>query len=207
MKKVYFDTETSGFTPGQIGQLSLIIEDDNLQNPIAKNYFFKIKSLEDSAAKACKRDLEFYEKASNGKEFKDFKDEILKDLNDATLIAHNLKFDENFISTEFWRQNIIFTPASRFDTMEYFKDIVKAVNKMGKPKNPRLEELVNYFDIDTDKVLKYTNMLYAGTYKSENISYHDARYDTTSIFVAMKIWADRLNNTDNWEKTFKRQVN
>jgi DNA polymerase-3 subunit epsilon len=202
MKKIYFDTETSGFTPGQIGQLSLIIEDDTQSNPIAKNYFFKIKTLDAGAAEVCGRTLEFYETASNGKVFADYKDEILEDFKDATLIAHNLKFDENFVSTEFWRVGILFKPTDRFDTMNYFKDIVKAVNRYGRPKNPKLEQLVDYFKIDKNKVLQYTKQLFSNCTDTENIGFHDARYDTTSMFVVMKVYQDSLYGRKDWESIF-----
>ena len=43
MKKVFLDTETSGLAPGEIAQLSLIIEEETGEVR-AKNYFFKIKS-------------------------------------------------------------------------------------------------------------------------------------------------------------------
>lgn len=39
MKKVFLDTETTDIAPGQIAQLSMIIEEDN-GNIYAKNYFF-----------------------------------------------------------------------------------------------------------------------------------------------------------------------
>lgn len=39
MKRIFLDTETTGFSPGQIGQLSMIIDEDG-NEPVAKNYFF-----------------------------------------------------------------------------------------------------------------------------------------------------------------------
>ena len=97
MKRVFLDTETTGFAPGQIGQLSMIIEEDN--KVTARNYFFSIDYISASASEVTGRDVEFYSKASNGKRFADYKDEILEALSGATIIAHNLKFYENFICT------------------------------------------------------------------------------------------------------------
>ena len=37
--KIYFDTETSGLKPGQIGQLAAIVEDDITLIPY--NYYFR----------------------------------------------------------------------------------------------------------------------------------------------------------------------
>lgn len=198
MKKVFLDTETSGLAPGEIAQLSMIIEEETGEVR-ANNYFFKIKSITEDAEKICGRGLDFYETASNGKTFADYKDEIYNEIKDATLIAHNLKFDENFISTEFWRQNIVFTPAGRFCTMDYFKPILKIPGRYGKPKNPKLEELVDYFNINKEKVKRYSEQLF-GT--SDTGGFHDARYDTTSMYVVFKIYQDSLHNMTSWKETF-----
>lgn len=200
MKKVFLDTETTGLAPGQIAQLSLIIEDNTEIR--AKNYFFKIDYITSGAEQACGRGIDFYTKASDGKVFKDYKDEILNELEGATLIAHNLKFDENFISTEFWRQNIMFKPTSRFDTMQYFRDICKLPGgRYGKYKNPKLEELVDYFGINKETVKKYSEQLF-GNDDSTNSGFHDARYDTTSMFVAFHIYQDAVNGVTNWRDMF-----
>lgn len=201
MKKVFFDTETTGFTPGNIGQLSMIIDEDG--KITAKNYFFKVDYMSDGAMEACNRDVEFYKNASKGKVFADYKDELLELLSNATLIAHNLNFDENFISTEFWRQNIMFTPANRFNTMTYFRDICKIPKTRGTGfKNPKLCELVKHFSIDEDKVLKYTLQLFGDNEDVGNIGFHDARYDTTAMFVAFNIQQNLLNNKTDWKDTF-----
>lgn len=202
MKKVFLDTETTGFAPGQIGQLSMIIEEDNGEVS-TKNYFFKIDYITSGAEEACGRGIDFYTEASGGKIFADYKDEIYNILSDATLIAHNLKFDENFISTEFWRQGVLFKPAGRFDTMEYFRDICQLPGGRGgkKYKNPKLEELVDYFSINKDKVQKYSIALF-GNDDSTNTGFHDARYDTTSMFVAFHVYQDSLYNKSDWANMF-----
>lgn len=199
MKRIFLDAETTGLAPGQIGQLSMIIDED-YKEIRAKNYFFKIDYITSGAEEVCGRGLDFYTEASNGKVFADYKDEIFEELKDATLIAHNLAFDENFISTEFWRQGIVFKPAGRFDTMEYFKDILKIPGKYGnKFKKPKLEELVNHFNIDTNKIQKYSKQLF-------NIddlgSFHDAMYDTTAMFVAFQMYKESLYNGEEWKNTF-----
>jgi DNA polymerase III epsilon subunit-like protein len=202
MRKIFLDTETTGLSPGQIGQLSMIIEEENGEVS-GKNYFFKIDYITSGAEQVCGRGLEFYAEASGGKIFADYKDEIYNILKDSTLIAHNLKFDENFISTEFWRQQIMFAPAGRFDTMSYFRDICKLPGgtRGQKYKNPKLEELVDYFNVDKDKVQKYSETLFPSD-DSSNVGFHDARYDTTSMFVAFHIYQDSLHNKTDWADVF-----
>lgn len=202
MRKVFLDTETTGLAPGQIGQLSMIIEEDN-GKVSAKNYFFKIDYITQGAEEVCGRGIEFYKEASCGKVFADYKDEIYSILDGATLIAHNLKFDENFISTEFWRQNIVFKPAGRFDTMEYFREICQLPGgKRGqKYKNPKLTELVDYFNVNEDKARKYSIALF-GNEDSTNTGFHDARFDTTSMFIAFHIYQDTLYGKQDWANMF-----
>ena len=201
MKKIFLDTETSGLAPGQIGQLSMITEEDN-GSIKADNYFFNIDYITSGAEEACGRGLSFYQEASGGKRFADYKDELYEKLKDATLIAHNLKFDENFISTEFWRNDILFKPAGRFDTMTYFRDICKIPSNRGqKYKNPKLEELVDSFNINKQKVINYSIELFGNDDKT-NTGFHDARYDTTSMFVAFHIYQGMLNGDDSWKKAF-----
>lgn len=203
MRKVFFDTETSSLTPGQIGQLSMITLNDNGEVS-ADNYFFEMDYISPSAEDICGRGLDFYKQASAGKRFEDYKDELLEKFTDSTLIAHNLKFDENFLSTEFWRQNIMFKPADRFDTMLYFKDICKIPALKGsKYKNPKLEEVVDYFNIDKAKVLRYSQELFNST---DSFGFHDSRYDTTSMFVFFQIYAEmQRQDGDAWRKAFVKQ--
>ena len=199
MKRVFLDTETTGFSPGQIAQISMIIDEDG-KEVVAKNYFFTIDYITSGAEEVCGRGIEFYSEASKGRRFKDDMNEIFEILKDATLIAHNIKFDENFISTEFWRQNILFKPAGRFDTMEFFKNICKIPDKYGKIKYPKLEELVNFYDINKDKVAKYSAELFGD--KDYTIGFHDARYDTTAMFVVFQIYKEQLSGANSWKIAF-----
>ena len=200
MRKVFLDTETTGFAPGQIAQLSMIIEEEN-GGVSAKNYFFNIDYITSGAEELCGRGVEFYKEASRGKKFADYKDEIFSILTNSILIAHNLNFDENFISTEFWRQGIMFKPSERLDTMTYFRDICNILGKTGRVKNPKLDELIGYYNIDRDKIMAYANSLFKET-EYVNAGLHDARFDTTALFVIFHVYKNELDGTKDWKDTF-----
>lgn len=204
MKKVFLDTETTGLAPGQIGQLSMIIEHEDSRIE-ARNYFFEIDYITDGAKEACGRDIDFYKEVSKGLKFKDYANELFEILSDSMIIAHKEKFDENFISTEFWRQNIIFKPADRFCTMNYFMNVLKITpGKYGyKYKPPRLSEVIDYFNIDEQKIQQYSLQLF-GNDDNTNTGFHDARYDTTAMFVAFCVHRDTIHGTDSWKKAFTK---
>ncbi len=203
--KIFFDTETTGLRPGQIGQLAYIKEQPSGELT-AGNYFFSVKKVNKGAEEATGRDAEFYKKASGGITFADKADEILNIFSDSMLIAHNLKFDENFLSTELWRtgKTLVVTPDRRFDTMEYFKDILKLPDPrrryLGAYKNPRLSELVDAMKLDTHKVHEFTAQLFG--INTADYKYHDAMYDTTSMFLAFAVYRDTLNNTDFYKSRY-----
>lgn len=201
-KLLFFDTETTGFTPGQIAQLSMIIEDDREVH--GENYFFEIDYISQGAEELLGRGVDFYKEVSKGQRFKDVSTSLYDKFKDAILVAHNEKFDENFISTEFWRENIVFKPYDKFCTMEYFKDILKipATNKRyGKYKNPKLEEVVNYLCLDEAKIEVYEKQIFNMDI-NENGVYHDARFDTTSMYVAFHVYKDLLRGTKDWVDVF-----
>lgn len=198
MKRVFLDTETTALSPGNITQLSLIIENED--NTVeAKNYFFDVDYITKGAEEVTGRGVDFYKEASKGKRFKDYKDEIYKLLEGSTLIGHNITFDENFISTEFWRQGMIFKPSATFDTMSYFKELVHIVKDNGQLKNPKLSELVAHFCIKEDKVIKYAKHLFG----EQSNGFHDSMFDTTAMYVAFCIHRDDLNKVKSeWREQF-----
>ncbi|MEA3499127.1 MAG: 3'-5' exonuclease [Campylobacterota bacterium] len=79
-----------------------------------------------------------------------------------TLVAHNISFElrhlDGLVSFE-----------NHFCTMKENKQVVKALNKNGKIKNPKLDETCVYYKIDFD-----TN------------SHHSATYDVSKSFEILK---------------------
>ena len=197
MDRVYFDTETSGFTPGQIAQLSYIKEYDSGEI-VAKNFFFYVNYIEEGAEAVTGRGKSFYTAHSNGLRFGDHIAEIEADFANSILIAHNIEFDEKFMSAEFWRLGKIFSPASKLCTMNYFKPICNIKTKANKVKNPKLVELIDYFGIDNEKISLYCEDLF----NEPCGEFHDAMYDTTAMFIACKLHAEQRENGDAWKNTF-----
>jgi len=87
--------------------------------------------------------------------FEDDKDFIEFCKNTTTLVAHNISFELRHIGD-------LLTFENHFCTMKENKKIVKALNKKGNLKNPKLIEACKYYDIDFD-----------------DEQYHSAIYDVT----------------------------
>lgn len=204
MKRVYFDTETTGFKPGQICQLSVIVEEDGQIK--THNFFFDVKYIDEGAVKATGRDVDFYKKVADSIYFKDKVDEIIEIFKDATFVAHNLKFDEGFLSAELWRCNKQVTPLDRIDTMVVFTDIVKAKNQYGKIKYPKLSEVVSHYMLD-EHMIRNLVQTWFDTSDGTSGDFHDARFDTTSMFVAYQIYLEDLYNLPEkpWKDKFTKK--
>lgn len=201
MKIVYLDTETTSTIPGQICELSMITEVD-FNFVSAKNYFFAVSEMSEGAQGVHGMSLEDTVRLSNGKVFADYKDEILSELEGATLLAHNEPFDERFISSELWRCGISFKPFDRFDTMDYFRNIIKLParsRRYGPYKNPKLSEVLDYLNINTDKISSYTGQLFG----ENKTTFHDSRYDTACLYVMTNVYREKSKNLKGqWQEVF-----
>lgn len=195
MKRIFLDTETSGLRPGQIGQLSIIIvTDSEKEGEAAKiesyNYYFEMDYIERGAEEACGRGLDFYKEASGGRKFKDDAAEIFNLLKDGTVIAHNVKFDNNFLSTEFWRLGLTYAPQGVFDTMAYFKDVLKIPGRRTMYKNPKLCEVTNFLGITEKDIEEETARLF----DSGAVEFHDATFDTAALYLIYLKESERRAN-------------
>lgn len=179
MRSIFLDTETTGLRPGQIAQLTYLIEEDKKLVGV-KNYFFTVDEMGAEAEKVHGFSMERLEKLSEGFTFGDLVPEIYDDFEGATFIAHNIKFDRKFIDAEFARLDEQCGAAKEFCTMAYFKDILKIPARNGAGyKNPRLEEVVNFYNINKERILEVTKRLF----QCEEVSFHDARYDTVAMYL------------------------
>ncbi|WP_251859582.1 3'-5' exonuclease [Clostridium sp. Marseille-Q2269] len=182
MKKIFIDTETTGLEPGEIIQLTYCVCDINSNGEekvkFAKNFFFDVDYIEESAEAIHGFSTEKLKILSNGKKFKDLASEISSDLKDGIFIAHNVNFDKKFVAAEFNRlNNTDWIPKKFFCTMEHFKPIVKATTRTGKLKKPRLEETIDFLNIDKKIVLKGAKRLF----NCDDVGFHDARYDVAAL--------------------------
>ena len=189
MRKLIFDTETTGLNPygNQIAQLSYLMIDDNYEVKTAKNFYFAVDYVEAGASEVNGLTKKVLDELSEGKKFKDFSNEIYEDfLNAETLIAHNLEFDLNFIRQEFKRldYNVDALDENKeyLCTMNIYTDILKIEHKYYGYKYPRLDEVMSRLDISR----KYISNIANDIFRIEDIGYHDARFDIVATLLAYK---------------------
>ena len=177
---IYFDTETSGLNPGQICQLSYIMQ--TKKGFSSKNFFFTVDFVEFSAQLVHGFSVQKLKELSNGKRFADFFDEIKKDFESADLIvAHNTSFDFSFMRKEYERLNEVFYIKNEFCSMKKSTPICKLLRKSGVGyKYPKLSELCEFLSINNAEILSFSSK----AFNSES-GFHDARFDTSAVYLAV----------------------
>lgn len=179
---LYFDTETTGLIPGRIIQLSYIM--DYGEKTVAKNFYFAVEYIDPAAVAVHGITVEKLYELSDGHTFSEYADEIHEDFLSASLIvAHNVKFDLNFMIAEFKYLDTIFRYQESFDSMKYFTPIMK-LKREGKPnyKYPKLAELMEFADIYPYDVSRGVKEIF-GEYP-KNV-FHAAEFDTTALYLAI----------------------
>lgn len=181
---LFFDTETTGLTPGGIIQLSYIMEDE--RGTRAKNFFFDVDYVEPSATEVHGFTVEKIHELSRGRTFSEYMEEIYDDFFAASLIvAHNARFDIGFLIAEFYRRDRQFRYREEFDTMRFFTPILKLERANHKGyKFPKLSELCDFFEIYPCDVTRKTQELFSSV-----TARHDARYDTVAMYACYRAGA------------------
>lgn len=176
---LFFDTETTGLIPGGIIQLSYLMQTESSVK--AKNFFFAVDYIEPSATEVHGYTVEKIYELSNGRTFSEFMEEIYDDFSSAELVvAHNARFDIGFMIAEYYRRDRRFRYKEEFDTMRFFTPIMKLERANHKGyKFPKLSELCEFLDIYPYDVTVATEKLF-----SVSVAKHDARYDTTALYLA-----------------------
>lgn len=183
MKLLFFDTETTNIKPGSICQLSYIIVDSTSkpQTTAGKNFFFTVDEMDPSAEKVHGFSLEKLYDLSNGLYFEDLIEEFYGDFIEADfIIGHNVNFDIKFLKHELIGLGEDWNPKDTFCTMNYYKDICKFLKPNGEYKNPKLEELIKFLNIEKNKITETANNLFEGSG-----NYHDARFDTAATYLSV----------------------
>lgn len=182
---IFFDTETTGLTPGHIIQLSYIMLDGD--NAIGKNFYFSVPFVPPEAVAVHGLSAEKLKILSNGRTFGEFLEEIDDDFRAADLtVAHNFAFDYKFMSAEFSYYERIFHYNESFDTMKKFTPLLKLPRQNGTGyKYPKLTELAEFFDLYPYDVSRRSAELFKGGELA-----HDARYDVTATFMAFMCGAN-----------------
>lgn len=184
---LFFDTETTGLIPGGIIQLSYIMQSES--DVKTKNFFFAVDYIEPSATEVHGYTVEKIYELSGGRTFSEFMEEIYDDFASADLIvAHNSRFDIGFMIAEYYRRERRFRYKEEFDTMRFFTPIMKLERANHKGyKFPKLSELCEFLDIYPYDVTRATMELF-----SVGVSKHDARYDTTALYLSFNEGAKKF---------------
>ncbi len=176
---IYLDTETTGLRPGQICQLSYVMQDKTSIR--AKNYFFTVDNVEYGAFMVHGFSVDKLRGLSKGKKFFELANEIKNDLEKAELIvAHNSSFDMMFLRAEFERAGALLYIKKEFCSMKNMTPICKIKGRHAGYKYPKLSEMTAYFKISDYEVGLTTKELFG-----DLTSFHDARFDTTALFLSM----------------------
>lgn len=176
---LYLDTETTGLRPGNICQLSYILQRGEAIKP--KNFFFTVDFVEYGALAVHGFSVPLLKSLSGGKRFGDFIEEIEEDFNIADLIvAHNTSFDFGFLRAEFEREGRFFNSEKGFCTMKNSVTYCKLSrsNHAGY-KYPKLSELCVCLGITDAEILRFAEQTF-----DVPCGYHDARFDTSALFLA-----------------------
>lgn len=203
-KKIIFDVETTGLDVeyNYIAQLSYIIVGS--ENQVAKNFFFTVPKMERGAEEVHGLSQDKLKIFSKGNTFKDYADEILKDFKDCGLcIGHNVSFDLKFIKKEFERLgiNIKYIKEKVYCTMHEYTNILKLNNKTYKGyKWPKLEEVINFLNIDKENLLNTTKEIFKVPIDEEFNGYHDSRFDvicTYKIYFIKEEYNKKIDNIND----------
>ena len=175
---LYLDSETTGLRPGQICQLSYIMQSKD--KVYAKNYFFTVDNVEYSAYLVHGFSVDRLKVLSNQKRFEDYIEEIAKDLESAgVVVTHNTSFDFMFLRAEFERCNHQLCIKEQFCSMKNSTAICKLKGRREGYKYPKLSELMSHFGISDLDIKTTSKKLFC-----DEADYHDARFDTTAVYLA-----------------------
>jgi DNA polymerase-3 subunit epsilon len=195
---LFFDTETTGLSPGNICQLSYIMEYNN--KSVSKNFFFEVDFVNPSAQAVHGFSKQKLQILSGGRRFFHYKEEIYEDFKEADLIiSHNLSFDLNFLINEFDNNDMRFIYKQGLCSMRHFTPICRILRANGKGyKYPKLGELAEYFGL-----YPYDTAINTLKFFKCDVNAHDARYDTTMLYMSLK---NAITKDDTFKEVYEKNL-
>ncbi len=181
MSVLIFDTEATDLIPGQICQLSYLLADGG--SVTGKNLFFEVDDMSEGALEVHGLTLESLRELSGGARFEDSAQDILQDFASAKVwVGHNVSADEKYLRVEMERCGLKLPKKPTFCTMNYFTSDMNLVRKVniGRPKPPKLTELVQHFDLSEEFVAERAAEWFGG-----GGALHDARFDTAATYLCL----------------------
>ncbi len=177
---LYLDTETTGLRPGQICQLSYLMQSSG--GVSAKNFFFSVESVDFGALAVHGFTPEKLKILSNGKVFASDIEEIESDFTSADcVVAHNIAFDTAFLRKEFENVGKILIFNDEFCSMKNSVTVCKLSRKSSLGyKYPKLSELCEFFDITEEDIINLSKSVFGCSF-----NYHDARFDVCALYLAV----------------------
>ena len=184
---LFFDTEATDLTPGQICQLAYILETPDKVE--AKNYFFSVDDMSPGSQEVHGFSMEQLAELSLGAYFEDQAREIADVFSKARLlVGHNVAADDRYLRVELERAGIKLKKIPTFCTMNYATGIMNMQRKVniGRPKPPKLEELCAHYDVTEELIQQHCAQWFGG-----GTDKHDARYDTAATYLCALAAVDR----------------
>ena len=181
MSVIVFDTEATDLVPGQICQLSYLIAEGGVVT--GKNLFYEVDDMSEGALEVHGLTLDMLKELSGGMRFEDSARDVLADFAAAKMwVGHNVSADEKYLRVELERCGLTLPKKPTFCTMNYFTsdmNLARRVN-IGRPKPPRLEELVQFFGLAEDFIAEKCAEWFGG-----GGALHDARFDTAATYLCL----------------------
>jgi len=187
MKLMVFDTETTALRPGQICQLSYIIDDGGELS--ACNRYFSVDEMSESSYAVHGLSREALEMLSGGLSFRDCAEKLYDVFSSADIVAgHNVAADLRFLQTEFERAGLELPEIKSFCTMNHFTKVMKLERRYpaGYPKPPKLIELAEFLGVKQESARELCAKLFG-----KGSELHDARFDTALTYLCIKVGIGR----------------
>ncbi len=177
---IVFDTETTGLRPGQIGQISYILDDGLSARGF--NRFFAVAYMPPDAQAVHGFSAERLAELSGGARFADAAPAIHADFKAADIaVGHNLDFDMSFLRAELARAGIRYRHRRGLCTMYYFTKLMGLPGRGGTAKPPSLRELCAFLAVDDGAVRAHSLQIFG-----EAGGAHDARYDAAATHLCVR---------------------